>query len=244
MGPVEVTGGEQLGGSVAAGASARVGSILSEAERDAAALREEAERQAAQAERAGREEAERIVAEAREGALAAGRERAEKLLALRDAIAARGPKLVEGLDGAGLTRKRLEALMAALEAAAERVVAEADAPAPDSDVAETAAGEEAEEAEPPVSAAEEPDPTPATETPGVDGDGDPDAPVPYDGPLPKGAPMARKPRARSSDVRFAAVLLAVQGREREEVERHLRSDYGAADDCDPILDEVFGPARA
>jgi hypothetical protein len=63
--------------------------------------------------------------------------------------------------------------------------------------------------------------------------------TPYDGPLPEGAPLVRRPRTRRSDVRFAAVLLAVQGQERDEVEHHLRNEYGAAD-CEPILDEVFG----
>jgi hypothetical protein len=56
--------------------------------------------------------------------------------------------------------------------------------------------------------------------------------------------MARQPvRTRERDARFAALLLAVQGRDRGDVEAHLRSEYGFAD-CEPILDDVFGPTPA
>src|SRR5437667_454588 len=41
-------------------------------------------------------------------------------------------------------------------------------------------------------------------------------PEPFDGPLPDGAPMARRP-ARDADARFAAVLMAIQGQDREQV---------------------------
>jgi hypothetical protein len=56
--------------------------------------------------------------------------------------------------------------------------------------------------------------------------------------------MARRPRrSRERDARFAALLLAVQGRARHEVDAHLRTEYGF-DDVEPILDEVFGRATA
>jgi hypothetical protein len=245
----DVTGGLPQGDSVASDASARVGEILSAAEQEGAAVRKAAEREAAATERTAREEAERILADAREAARTAGRERADRVLALRGAIAARGPALVEGLEGAGLTRRRLETLIEALDAAAERMLAEADAPvgqvgSEKAVESETDAPKETqtapEETDSPAEAeasSDEPEPVPH------DGDGSngdrADGAEPYDGPLPEGAPMMRKPRTRQSDVRFAAVLLAVQGQEREEVEHHLRNQYGAAD-CEPILDEVFG----
>lgn len=204
----EVTQGPPQG-EVAADASERVGEILSKAELEGRAVREAAERDAAATERAAQEEADRLLEEARESARAAGRERADALAALRTALANRGPALLEGLQDAGETRRRVEALMAALDAAAERILETADSDEP---------------VEAPAEASE---------------DGSSNGATPYDGPLPEGAPLARKPRTRQSDVRFAAVLLAVQGQERDEVEQHLRNEYGAAD-CDPILDEVFG----
>jgi hypothetical protein len=250
---------------VASEASARVGRILEEAEDHGRAAVDEAEQAAAETRRSAEVEAGRIAAEAREAARAAARERAQKLAELQAALTSRGPAVVDGLEGAGLTRARLEALIEALAASAERVLAEAEAgelsvPSEVSDAADgsTAAGEEADSqqsadsqesgdsqesadpeepaasAEDPVAAAENraqpvPDEAPATEAPG---------------PIPEGAPLARKPvRSRERDARFAALLLAVQGRERGDVKAHLRSEYGFAD-CDPILDEVFGRTPA
>jgi hypothetical protein len=233
----EVTGGLPQGESVASEASARVGEILSVAEREGDAVREAAERDAAATERAAREEAERILADATEAARASGRERADRVLALRAAIAARGPALVEGLESAGLTRRRLEALIEALDAAAERVLAEADAPVGEADL--EAAAEPEQDAPKETDADVAADTQPDDEADVSSSSNGSDGAEPYDGPLPEGAPMMRKPRTRHSDVRFAAVLLAVQGQEREEVEDHLRNQYGAAD-CEPILDEVFG----
>jgi hypothetical protein len=241
----EVTGGLPQGESVASDASARVGEILSAAEQEGAAARAAAEREAAATERAAREEAERILADAHEAARAGGRERADRVLALRSAIAKRGPALVEGLEGASLARRRLEALIEALDAAAARVLAEADAPvdeapADEAPVDETASGDSEDQAEgTEEEAPEEAVPEEPAGHADSSNDGDGASPEPYDGPLPEGAPMMRKPRTRQSDVRFAAVLLAVQGQERDEVEDHLRNEFGAAD-CEPILDEVFG----
>jgi hypothetical protein len=66
----------------------------------------------------------------------------------------------------------------------------------------------------------------------------------FDGELPEGAPLARKPeRSRDRDARFAALLMALQGRDRGDVEAHLRSKYDFKD-CGAILDEVFGRADA
>ena len=292
-GSTESMVGDPERGSVAAGASARVAEILEEAERHGRELNEQAERDAASARSDAEAEAERILAEAREAARAAATERVRRLAELQGALARRGPAVLEGLEGAGLTRARLEALIAALAASSDRVLAEAeegapgrtppdgaaaspeaDADAPEAEAApseaEAAPSEEpadspdddaeaSEDAEDPVAAAEElakpvedaePADDAAAEADGADataaahGNGDDPAPQPYDGPLPEGAPMARQPlRSPERDARFAALLLAVPGRERGDVEAHLRSEYGF-EDCEPILDEVFGPARA
>ncbi|HEX8648432.1 MAG TPA: hypothetical protein VF715_16185 [Thermoleophilaceae bacterium] len=311
---------------VAAGASARVGEILAEAERIARDVHAEADRAVAASRRSAEQEVERIAEEAREAARAAARERAEELAALQAALTARGPAVVEGLEGAGVTRARLEAVIEALGAAAGDVTAAAEegdprvgaapgpeaeaspdaeaspasapASAPDAEpepdgsfdtaaaspVSETAAGEgedpapedSAEAAAAEVAAAEaghadaKADPVAVAEdlakpvAHAVPAEAAPDDPAPadgderggalapaplngdgaYDGSLPEGAPLARKPqRSRERDARFAALLLAVQGRPRDEVDAHLRSEYGFAD-VEPILDEVFGPARA
>jgi hypothetical protein len=239
---------------VAAGASARVGEILAEAEGHARGANEEAER-AAEAIRADAlKEVERIAAEAREAAREAARERSERLAELQSALNARGPAVVDGLEGAGLTRARLESLIEALAATAERVAREAEegAPAPAPAAPDEPASAPAEEessagaAHDPVAAAEE-FAQPVIDEAADDesaSNGNGDAPARYDGPLPHGAPLARRPgRSRERDARFAALLLAVQGRERGDVEAHLRHEYGFAD-CEPILDEVFGPTHA
>ena len=276
---------------VAAGASARVGEILAEAEQHAHDANAEAEREAAGIRRAAEYEAEQIAADTREAARAAARERAAELAALQSALTARGPAVVEGLEGAGLTRARLEAVIEALAAAAERVTAEAEEgdpsgsaeaevdSEPEQDAAEASASEAGEasapepEPEPESELAPEPETDPVAaaedlakplpdkdssdhadhEADGAADDsvlnrnghhGAPAEPVAYDGPLPEGAPLARRPlRSRERDARFAALLLAVQGRPRDEVEDHLRNEYGF-DDVASILDEVFGRTPA
>jgi hypothetical protein len=45
---------------------------------------------------------------------------------------------------------------------------------------------------------------------------------------------------RLDAARLAAIELAVAGRSRDEVARHVRSTYGVAD-VEPLLDDVFGP---
>jgi hypothetical protein len=263
------TSADALRESVATNASARVGEILAEAEEHGRRADDDAERAAAAAERAARGRADAILAEAAAAARAAARGRANELLRLQASIAARGPALADGLEGGGLTRARLEALVDALGAVAERVIEAADAPLGEGlPPAPAASGSEppsVPERQPVPERPPVPEPAAsgtangAPPTAGSDGAGsapgtspavteDPrsdagDRPERYDGPLPEGAPMARKPRGRERDARFAAVLLAVQGRERGEVESHLRDEYGVGD-CDPILDEVFGRADA
>jgi hypothetical protein len=91
---------------------------------------------------------------------------------------------------------------------------------------------------------EEDEPVSAPVSLGNGSDGNWSEPTEYDGVLPDGAPMVRRPeRSRDRDARFSALLLALQGRDRGHVEKHLRSEY-ELDDCGPILDEVFGRADA
>ena len=229
--------------SVAAGAGARVGAILARAERDARAARAAADGDAEATLSEAREEAERLIAAAERAAADVARDRAGELARIQASIAARAQSLVEGLEGSGLTRARLEALIDALGQAAERILAEAGgATGPVSGTAASVSDEKHDR----TSDAGDPD---AAATPGVAPGGQTpentstegsDPSGPGDAPdVPEGAPMARKPRTRRSDARFAAVLLAVQGRDRGEVEAHLREEYGL-EDGDPILDEVFG----
>ena len=68
----------------------------------------------------------------------------------------------------------------------------------------------------------------------------------FDGALPEGAPMMRMPTRsgdREADARFAAMLMAVHGGERDDVAEHLRTEYGA-NDWDGLLNELFGRADA
>ena len=292
---------------VAAGASARVGEILREAEGYARECEAEAERAAAAAERGARTDAERLFDDARTEAERVARDRADHLAAIQASLTARGPAVLEGLEGAGATRARLEELIEALAATADRVVAEAasepeasaaaDEPgaSPAADHTEPEASPAADHPEPEASPAADPEPEP-----GSDGDGagegedsaaaeashgdEDEAPadvgeseetvVPvvtleapsepaskgeavagqegngssgperarYEGPIPEGAPLARRPkRTKERDVRFAALLLALQGRERAEVEEQLCSEFGLDEkDCQRVLDEVFG----
>jgi hypothetical protein len=274
---------------VAAGASARVGEILSEAERQGRVQHSEAEKAAAAELSDARVEAERLLAEAREEARREARDRSDHLAAIQAKLASRGPAVLEGLEGAEATRARLEALIEALAAAGERLMAAVDEPAgtdggdpdlveteslpdesrnpaeeavsdaivvddpvEDADDSVTTAADEVEEADEAIE-------TPADED--ADADSGSDGPVVladsgsngssasgrrnsarYDGPLPEGAPMVRKPkRTPERDARFAALVLALQGRERDDVEEHLRSEHEFGD-CGPILDEVFGRA--
>jgi hypothetical protein len=361
---------------VAAGASARVGEILSEAEDHARECDLDAERAGAAIESAARADAERLFEEARAEALRVARERADHLAAIQAKLRTRGPAVLEGLEGSGATRARIEALIEALAASAEGVLAEAEAevpetaapaedaaaspaddaavspaddaaaqPAPDSaappaphpveDVEDAAAPDETvgeaepgepadeavagEQAEPtgdavgaepigetataestgdavaaePIgetaaaestSDAVEAEPDEVVPADPADGDGSaitdgrrpeaplvtlegagvgndakgeavagldanggagPHLPLRYDGPLPEGAPLARRPlRSKERDARFNALLLALQGHDRAEVEEKLCEDYDP-DDCARILDEVFGrPADA
>lgn len=270
---------------VAADASTRVGEILAAAERYARDVAAETRRSAAETRRSAEREVERIAEETRDAARTAARERAERLAELQAALTARGPAVVEGLEGEGLTRARLEEVIEALAAIAEDVIAEAEAgdpragagenPGAAPDASRGAGGGEpddaeaarespagADEGEPGESAADEDagaanpasEPTdeadvvaaaeglakPVADAPAGDGNGS----APYHGALPEGAPLARRPqRSRERDARFAALLLAVQGRAREDVESHLRREYGF-DDVESILDEVFGRAPA
>jgi hypothetical protein len=239
---------------VAAEAGARVGRILEEAEDHGRKLNDEAEQAAAETRRSAEHEAERIAVEARESARAAARERAQQIAELQAALTSRGPAVVDGLEGAGLTRARLEALIEALAASAERVLAEAEVGAPGvpsedpdeperatSDGDEEPAAVEGPDAEEP---AESQDRVAAAETLAQPVSDEAPSAEAHPGPVPEGAPLARKPvRSRERDARFAALLLAVQGRDRGDVKAHLRSEYGFAD-CDPILDEVFGRTPA
>jgi hypothetical protein len=68
------------------------------------------------------------------------------------------------------------------------------------------------------------------------------APEPIADPLPEGAPIARRPK-RASSARFAAVMMAIQGCDRAEVEAHLAREHGL-EDAGQLLDDVFGRADA
>jgi cell division septum initiation protein DivIVA len=294
---------------VAAGASARVGEILREAERHARDCDAEAERAALSTESAARADAERLFEDARAEALRVARERADHIAAIQAKLRTRGPAVLEGLEGSGATRARIEALIEALAASAGEVLAEAEAELPtelgdiDPDIRgkDGPAADEPEEeaaAEPAGAAADAPAVGPEAE-PDEGADGAPEGPRPiaslehaaaapngdavssrvetaapngeavasmvetalpngaasanrdvngagstgplrYDGPLPEGAPLARRPRrSKERDARFNALLLALQGHDRAEVEERLCEDYDP-DDCARILDEVFG----
>ena len=178
--------------------------------------------------------------------------------------------MLEGLEGAGATRVRLEELIQALRAAADRVLAAAEEEGEDADPEESvdavvvedpvedgedavsSAAEEIVDAEEVVDAPAEDDEESAPEphepvalANGSDSNGSGNGDglsARYDGPLPEGAPMVRKPkRTPERDARFAALLLALQGRERDDVEKHLRTEHEVGD-TKPILDDVFGRA--
>lgn len=220
-------GGMSTEDSVAAGTSGRVNEILLRAEARGRAIRELAERDAKGIEDGARAEAERLMDNARAAAQDAACERVHRIAELRSSIAARAGSLVEGLEGAELTRARLEELVAALGEASDAILAEAGLEPGDL---------HAQFAPPqPDAAVQVRIPAPA------EGNGSPDR-EPHDGPLPEGAPMVRRPK-RVQEARFAAVLMAIQGQERQAVEQRLVSEYGVAD-CDELLNDVFGRADA
>jgi hypothetical protein len=207
--------------SVASGTSARVGEILSKSEARAASIRQQAERSAEDTRLAARREAERVAGEVRAAAEAAARDRVREISELRASIAARAGSLVEGLEGGELTAARLEELVAALGEAADRVLDEI--------------GGDVRASRPAPRAAPLPDSRPVR--PSDPGDG---KPVPIADPLPEGAPIAHRP-ARASSARFAAVVMAIQGSDRDEVAQRLEREHGVAD-SDALLDDVFGRA--
>ena len=62
-------------------------------------------------------------------------------------------------------------------------------------------------------------------------------------PLPGETRMPTRSGDREADARFAAMLMAVHGGERDDVAEHLRTEYGA-NDWDGLLNELFGRADA
>lgn len=208
--------------SVASETSTQVAAVLARAESDAEGVRAQAERDAETITDAARDEAREIAQTAHGEALAAARERNERLAELRASIAARCCSVFEGLEGGELTKLRLEQLVAILGEAEERILKE------------VAAGPDGAPATPAIDA---PPPAPAERV---------SAPAAraYDGPLPDGAPMMRMPARtgdRKADARFAAVVMAIEGGDRDRVAERLRSEYGDAG-LGELLDELFGHA--
>jgi hypothetical protein len=226
--------------SVASDTSARVGDVLERAEARAREIREQADRSAAEVRRTARHEADGIAREARRAAAAAARQRVDQISELRASIAARAGSLVEGLEGGELTAARLQELVRALGQAADRVMEEVVEHG-----AAPAAGRRATEPEPDSAEAGPPGLFARTEPAAVEPDTD--APVdqplsePISDPLPDGAPIAKRPRRSSA--RFTAVLLAIQGMDRQAVAERLAREHGL-DDADELLDDVFGRADA
>ncbi|MEA2353753.1 MAG: hypothetical protein QOJ14_2167 [Thermoleophilaceae bacterium] len=223
--------------TVASDTSTRVGDVLERAEARAREIREQADRSAAEVRRTARHEAEGIAKEARRAAAAAARERVHRISELRASIAARAGSLVEGLEGGELTAARLQELVRALGQAADRVteVVGDDASArPTGEAAAQAPASAAasiEEAAPPGLFAR------------TEGDAhEPQADEPIADPLPDGAPIVRRP-ARASSARYTAVVMAIQGSDREAVAERLARDHGL-EDADELLDDVFGRADA
>ena len=211
--------------SIAAGASARVGAILSKAEERARSVREAAEQSAGEARQTARREAEQVAEDARRAAEAAARDRVTRISELRASIAARAGSLVEGLEGGELTAARLEELVEALGEASDRILEEMGGGA-------QTAGRVAHVAR------QEPVHGRSNGRPAVR---EPAPPASIPDPLPEGAPIARRP-ARSN-ARAAAVLMAIQGIERDQVAERLEREHGLAD-SDQLLDDVFGRADA
>ncbi len=218
--------------SMAADTSARVAAILEEAEKDAAGVRDDAEREAESIAEAARREGAALMWEAHRAAQASARKRAERIAELRASIAARSGSLTEGLEGGEVTRLRLEELVATLGEVEEQIMREvatpppgAEPPAVEADAsADADADVDADAGDVPASAA------PAAPAPGDEVE------------LPEGAPMQRMPQRaaeRKDDARFMAVVMAIEGGERDEVEERLEARYGG-NGWDELLDELFG----
>src|SRR2546421_3579588 len=211
--------------SIAAGASARVRAILSKAEAGAGSVREAAEQSAGEARQTARREAEQIAEDARRAAEAAARDRVTRISELRASIAARAGSLVEGLEGGELTAARLEELVEALGEASDRILEEMGGGAQTAGRVAPVARQEA------VHARSNGRTTVREQAP----------PASIPDPLPEGAPIARRPGR--SNARAAAVLMAIQGIERDQVAERLEREHGLAD-SDQLLDDVFGRADA
>jgi hypothetical protein len=214
-------GDEPAGDSVAAGTSERVAGILAKAEQDAADVRENAEREAEAIAEAARGEGRGVMQAAHGAAQAAARERAERLAELRASIAARSGSLTEGLEGGELTRVRLDELVTILGEVEARIMREVEPPPP-------GAGSTGSVPAPATAPATPPPPPPAMQR--------------RDGGLPDGAPMMRMPQRagdREADARFTAVVMAIEGGQREQIADHLRTEYGE-NGWDALLDELFG----
>jgi len=220
--------------SVAADTSGRVASVLADAERDAAAIREGAEREAEGIAESARGEGRGAAQAAHSAAQAVARERAERLSALRASIAARAGSLTEGLEGGELTKLRLDQLVEILGHVEDRIMREVALGPDGREMAADSAGERSPAA-------------PAAPTDGAtspEGATPPDTARRYEGEMPEGAPMMRMPSRSAdpaADARYCAVLMAIEGRDRSEIDERLRSQYGG-DGWDELLDELFGPS--
>ena len=214
--------------SFATDTSARVGAILARAEARAKAVREQSEQFAAETRRAARREADQVAEDARRAAEAAARARVGRISELRASIAARAGSLVEGLEGGELTAARLEELVEALGEAADRILDDLEA-----------GDHRRGRFEPAIPAEPRRDTFARSSDPSPERDGP--EPVQIADPIPEGAPIARRPGR--SNARAAAVLMAIQGIDRDEVARRLAREHGLAE-SDELLDDVFGRADA
>jgi hypothetical protein len=212
--------------SFATDTSARVAAILVKAEARAKAVRAQSERSASDTRRTARREADQIGDDARRAAEAAARARVGRISELRASIAARAGSLVEGLEGGELTAARLEELVEALGEAADRILAEIGA-----------SDSRGARAEAPARLPEET----VGQSDGEADEHDGREPLQIADPIPEGAPIARRPGR--STARAAAVLMAIQGIDRDEVARRLAHEHGLAE-SDELLDDVFGRADA
>jgi hypothetical protein len=240
---------------LAADVGERVTAVLRAAEEAATAIRRQAEEQV----QARRREAEAEIVRYTE----AKTREADELLASRlrriadvsDALVQRGEALVAQLGGAEELRRSLEAAVRAIAEAAERLardVSSAERPslsvvrpgdAPEQPTQVTASPEPAEgPAEPPRPAREEPEMSPLERLKAAGG--------PPEGERPEVErrgrfthPPAGDPPTPLEDkllgARLVALQMAVAGSDRDEVERHLRSEFDL-EDPSSVLDEVFG----
>jgi len=211
-------------GSFSTDTSARVGGILAKAETRAKVVLEQSEQFATETRRTARREADQVAEDARRAAEAAARARVGRISELRASIAARAGSLVEGLEGGELTAARLEELVDALGEAADRILD--DVGAGDSPTRPSRTAIPAERREDGWAHSAELDRR---------------DPASIADPIPEGAPIARRPGR--SNARAAAVLMAIQGIDRDEVARRLASEHGLAE-SDELLDDVFGRADA